>query len=65
MVSLGGLEPPISTFAGWRLFHLDHRELYGARCWYCPNLVHFVGVVHIFPAHRAYYPAINPAKIAG
>lgn len=28
MVSLGGVEPPISTFAGWRLFHLDYREVF-------------------------------------
>ena len=30
MVSQEGLEPPISSFAGRRLFHLDHWELFGA-----------------------------------
>ena len=68
MVSLGGLEPPISDFAGLRLFHLDHRDIFlahGERCWYCPSLVFLVREVHIFPAHRPYYPAINPAISAG
>ena len=27
VVSSGGLEPPISTFAGWRLIHLDYEEV--------------------------------------